>query len=146
MRTLPPWIFLFVCSQLNAQVYRWVDENGVTIYSQTPPPHAQAETVTTYQGAAPSAAEIQHRLDAETQNDDDYIEDRELAQQKKQQEQAMKAFRHNSCQTAKSNLEGLKVGGSRLMRNADGSYQRLTEEQRQTQMQQAQEQISEFCQ
>jgi hypothetical protein len=32
------------------------------------------------------------------------------------------------------------------MRNADGSYQRLTEEQRQTQMQQAQEQISEFCQ
>ncbi|MFW5969188.1 MAG: DUF4124 domain-containing protein, partial [Halofilum sp. (in: g-proteobacteria)] len=50
-----------------AEVYKWVDEDGVTHYSQEPPPEG-TPTVITPVGEAPSSAEDD--ADADGQDDD----------------------------------------------------------------------------
>jgi hypothetical protein len=140
------WILLFTLLQAHAQVYRWVDEDGTTVYSQTPPLYGQSTTIKTPAPPAADAAAAQRQIKEQTQQVDDYLEDRELAREKKAQEKQAKQTRQKSCDIAQSNLQALSGSGRRLIREPDGSYVRLPEEQRQARMQKAREQVKKYCQ
>jgi hypothetical protein len=129
----------------HAQIYRWVDEQGVTVYSNTPPPSGGAQRIKPPPPPAEDPEQTRQRMEARRQAMDDLFEDRELAQQKFAQERKRMAVRNSNCQGARANLEKLATSAQSLVRLPDGSYVRFTEEERQQRMLEAQNQINRSC-
>lgn len=129
-----------------AQPYRYVDENGETVYSQTPPPGGDAVRVPVLPG--PPEAEIeaartrlQQQLEAEV--------DAEAAAAKAAEEagkaSAEADLRRKNCAAARQNLETVRNLGTRRLPGADGTLAPVSDEERARLTQQAEQQISEFC-
>ncbi len=133
--------FLTVAS---AETYRWVNEEGVVTYSQSPPPDVKAETVKIRTTPAGSGFDSKKQLEELRQRLADSAEDRALKKAQKKEQAEIKAENRKNCNTARKNLEQLTALGNRLYKTEDG-YVRLTEEDRQKKMQQAREQIKEHC-
>jgi hypothetical protein len=151
-RTVFRLLFLLVaCASVAAQarVYRWVDEDGVTVYSQTPPPTGEATTVRTDAGPnAEETAAARERLRRQIEQDFDANQEaRQLRQTKV--EEAAEAEQHRleegNCEAARHNLNALANLGARMVRTPDGEYTRLSENEVQRLMQQARDQIKELC-
>lgn len=132
---------------VGAQMYRWVDGAGVTHFSQTPP-------------AGAAAAQRLPVPEAPVLGDGDVVEQeserlRQLQEQttetRKEQEAnrekaaAKAAIDEKNCATARHNYQVLQSATRRLIRTPDGQYHRLTEEQRQQRMQQAEEMMNKSC-
>jgi len=142
---LLPLLLLLNSGVCSAQTYRWVDENGVVSYSQTPPPATTTERIKLPSASRSSPEAAQQRLQQLRQRLEDNREDRELATQKSQQLATKNARRRHNCQAARANLRNLQGLGKRLLHTSDGQYVRLTEEQRQQRMQEARKQIEANC-
>ena len=132
---------------LEAEVYRWVDENGVTIYSQTPPlGQVEAESITTPPPPPTDPNETWEDLNRQWQE----MQDREDAR-KDQKEEAAKeaknqAARAKNCRAAQYNLQRLVGGRFRMrIREPDGGYRFLPPEERQAKIERARQMISENC-
>lgn len=124
--------------------YKWTDEQGNTVYSQQPPAQGEYErldirtgTATqgggSQQGAASSAAEsiLEDAKQAEKQAD---VE----AQQARAEE-----IRRQNCEVAKKNLQVYTV--YRRIRDEEGNVKVLGDEERQQKIEEAKQQIEEFC-
>ncbi len=130
-----------------ADVYRWVDENGVTVYSQWPAPTAEAVRVETPPGpseAAQAAAEA--RLQQQREQLQDAADARSAAAEERAQSAALAQQRSENCAKARQNLETLQNLGPRMVRKPDGSYVRMTQDEVAAAMRTAREQIDEYCQ
>ncbi len=145
MKSLLPLIMLLCTLTAQAAMYRWVDENGVTQYSQTPPPAQDADKLKPPPPPAESPQEARRRLDLQLQQIDDRREDRELADEERRRKEEERRIARKNCDSARTNLENLQSASRRLVRMHDGSYKRLTEEERQERMQKAREQIETNC-
>ncbi len=126
-----------------AEIYKWVDDDGKTNYTQLPPPPGyESETVReAYSPAvapAPTATELQERYEEEQK---DRENDAAVAGQERKNEDIRKL----NCDAATRNRAALELGGNRLYQTADGEYLRLTEEERQQRIDQAKEQIKKYC-
>ena len=130
-----------------AEVYRWVDESGVTVYSQWPGPAREAVRIQTPTG--PSAAE-QATADQRLRQQMDQIQDAEDARTeaaaKRAEALAQTELRAANCAAARQNLETLQNLGPRRVRKPDGSYVRMTQEEVAAEMDSARQQIDEYCQ
>jgi hypothetical protein len=128
------------------KTYRWVDENGVTVYSQSPPP--EGTTATEVQPPPPPATpsdEAWQKLNQQRLKLQDAREDRELELEKKRKQQAEEEKRRKNCEIARKNLERLEGPPIRLMRTPSGDYQPMTEEERQAKREEARAQVKEYC-
>ncbi|MCU7849642.1 MAG: DUF4124 domain-containing protein [Candidatus Thiodiazotropha sp. (ex Lucinoma kastoroae)] len=128
----------------SAEIYRWVNEDGVVIFSRTPPPGAKAETVKIRNSSPSSANDSEDRLKKLHQRLADSEEDRGLKKAKQREQAEDKARNKQNCNAARKNLEQLTALANRLYKVGD-EYLRLTEEDRQKRMQQARDQIKEHC-
>ncbi|RLJ15890.1 DUF4124 domain-containing protein [bacterium endosymbiont of Escarpia laminata] len=131
-----------------AQTYRWVGKDGVTVYSQTPPPSGSAEVIKHRQTPKSNPADTEaanKRLNKARQDLEDRREDRKLAKQAQDEQQQAAATRLQNCEVGRSNLRNLTALGNRKLRTQDGEYLRLTEEERQTRMEQARKDIEDNC-
>ncbi len=140
-------VLVLICSPpLPAEVYRWVDENGATVYSQSPPPTGeQAEVVKPPPPPAIAPEEAQRKLDEQRQFLEDRREDRAITKQKMASKKEEQRRQEQNCQAARNNLKQLE-GNTRLrLQDADGQYQRYTEEERQAKMTEARKQIEQYC-
>lgn len=141
---------IFIClsvlisGPLHAETYKWVNEEGVVTYSQTPPPSMEAEKVKLRQSRTSSGPSSKDRLNDMRQRLEDNAEDRELNKQSQQESKEKLAIKKQNCQAARSNLQKLDGLGNRLYMK-DGEYKRLSEEERQSLMQQARENIKANC-
>ncbi len=122
----------------NAAVYQWVDENGVTIYSQTPPKSGNARQITHKNRPVDSAAK--KRLLDTRQHIADRQEDRKQQKTKRAEEKAEKERLMRNCKAATGNLAKLTGLGNRRY-----GGERLSEEQRQTKITEARKLISDTC-
>lgn len=136
---------LTITSYSSGQTYRWVDENGVVSYSQSPPPGQDAEAIVIKAGKESSPDAAKQQLNSVRQQLEDNKEDRALAKEKAMELAKEKEVRKQNCFIGRSNLRNLEALGRRLLHTSDGQYIRLTEEQRQQRMQQAQDLIKENC-
>lgn len=139
------FIGLLMATGVQAEVYRWVDENGVTVYSQTPPPSGPAEKMRPPPPPAGRPDQEQRSLNTQMQRLEDYREDQELAAAKAEKEAKIKRIMEENCRRATSNLENLTVVRQRLARQPDGSYMPIDENERQAKMKQARRNIDENC-
>lgn len=139
---------LLACAlpRATAGMYRWVDENGVTVYSQLPPPSGAAVGIRVAPAPSPAEQAAAHeRLKGVVEQSFDAAEASKQAaeeQSKKAQEQASRA---GNCQAARQNLDTLQNLGARMVRMPDGRYLRLGEDEVAQRRHQAQAQIDELC-
>lgn len=126
---LLPLLLLLGCSGTHAtEVYRWVDPEGVTHLSQTPPPSGSYQTLSLPSASAPDP-------DAESRVQQ-AVEQLEAGQRERSRRQAQEratlqrqSERERRCQAASQNLATLDNLGARGLRLPDGSIQRPTPEE-----------------
>lgn len=145
LQTLVLVVSMSVMFAAQAKMYKWVDEDGVTHYTQTPPPgDIESKTITPRTGPEPKPADkkentigkIQKDKDdkkkAETESDDGLSDAEYEAQVKQACESARKSYQ--SFQRPRVNIQ-----------NKDGSYRVAGEEERQAGLKRAQEAINKYC-
>ena len=128
-----------------AAMYKWVDENGQTVYSQIPPTSGQSTRMKPPPPPAETPEEARQRLNQRLQTLEDKAEDKELAGQKEAKEGELAEVYKSNCAAAQHNLMFLESNPRKLVGQPDGSYVRITEEERQQKMQEAREQVEKFC-
>ncbi len=133
---------------MGADVYRWVDENGVVNYTQTKPRGVDAVQLQTSGRAVrsaptpPAAAETeqpagisteQRRLLREMQNDE------------RDRRQHVAKVKQENCATARETLETLTIRGRVRIRDDNGEVRVVPEEERQKRIAEAQQAVLEHC-
>jgi len=126
-----------------AEVYRWVDADGVTQFGERPPPEAGAERVKLRASSADPAAEA--RLDALQAS---LAESREARVQQRAEAAAAAAeadAARERCAAARAHRTRL-VTATRLFRvAADGSRERVGEAEREADLKRIDAAIAEHC-
>ncbi len=134
---------LLFSSAADARMYRWVDDDGMTVYSQSPPPSGEATEIkvntSTAAPNAKAAAETQPKQAAAAEP-----EKKESGPTKAEIEESNRIKAEN-CKAASSNLSLYENLGNKLVKTPDGLYKRLTEEERQQKIQENKDAMSEFC-
>ena len=129
-----------------AKTYRWVDDDGVVVYSQTPPRDGRPTADVRPPPPPPvPPGEARRRLEERMQRLDDLREDKELAREKRAETQEGQTRRRRACEAARSNLSALQRSMNKRLRLPDGSYQRLDEDERQARLREARRHIEENC-
>lgn len=135
---------LLVCAVAYATtVYKW-NEDGKTIYSQTPPPPGVEFEIVIKKdiGKTTSVAK------AKNSSGSTFEQRREERQQKKSEKEVLEEsnrIKQENCAIAQRNKESLSSRGQVTIKEGD-VYRKLTEEERQGRIQETQSQIEEFCQ
>jgi len=138
-------VTLFISTPLAAKSYRWVDENGVTVYSQKPPPSGAATEIKPPPPPAISPEEAQRKLDAQRQSLEDLREDRELKKKESGEKKAEAKRQKSNCEAAQKNLAALLSRPRARQKEPDGEYRYITEEARQEKIAEAKKHIQENC-
>ncbi len=135
---------------MGAEVYRWVDENGVVNYTQLAPQGVEAERVRADTGqrigaqpsepataaaepAEPELSEAQQRMLSRLQ----------AAEQARQEELAR--VKQANCERARAVLERLSVHGRVRVRGEDGQERMMSEDERQQRISEAQQGVAANC-
>ena len=126
-------------------IYKWTDDQGEVQYTQFPPSGRPAEIL---HGVRPpdespesDGNDLQKQLEAVEQQNKEQLQG---AKDEKQWAQIQK-IRRDNCKTARQNLVNLNRGGNVRYMGADGKVMRLTEEERQKRIDEANQQIKENC-
>ncbi|TWD43867.1 DUF4124 domain-containing protein [Pseudomonas sp. SJZ131] len=120
-----------------AQIYKWVDAQGVTHFGAQPPQGQPSTTVVT-----PAAPASKPKVPANSNVIGDQQDiDKTVKKQVAEQQAQLKVF----CEQARTNLAQLQ-NNPRLREEIDGEMRRLTDQTRQERMTEAQKQIADNCQ
>ncbi|MBU2011261.1 MULTISPECIES: DUF4124 domain-containing protein [Stutzerimonas stutzeri subgroup] len=133
-------LVLALCGNvMAAQVYKWVDAQGVTHFGAQPPQGQQVETVNTVTAPAKSTTMPAPVVEDETEVDQQSI-DRKVKRQVAEQETERKRY----CETMRTNLAQLQ-NNPRVRVEEKGETRRITEEERQAKIAETRSKIDENC-
>ena len=133
----------FGCPAHGAEFYKWVDEDGNTVYSRTPPPGeikadiVKAQVKADTENATKAMQEDIKRLDST----------RDARIKKTEEEQQAKAdiaASAENCKRSRTRLSSYSVPNARIIQE-DGSQLRPDEETRQQKIKEAQAMVDEWC-
>lgn len=141
-------VFILLCGILfngfsYAAMYKWIDENGRTHYSQSPP--NSGVEVETIEPRAKVDTDSANKEITEQSKKAKELRDKRLSkeEQKRKVEQDADIKEKNCNQVKKSYTSYQKPRIT--LENNDGSSRILSEEERQKGLNKAQEQIDDFC-
>ena len=138
------FVLCVVVSNSQAALYKWVDADGNTHYTQSPPTGGiEADVI-----KPPPKIDTNKALDKleEQQKYLDGLQEERGKQAKKQQnEEANEAVRKSNCELGKDKLTHLTDIPRIQKVDKDGNVSRLTEEERQAKIKKAQELIDKEC-
>ena len=128
-----------------AEVFKWVDEQGITHYEERAPADKEYSKVTTYGEVPSGSAEAKKRLEQQRADKKSAGEkSAEYAEQKKLADDQAK-IRAENCKGARSNLKTIQENARVRILGDDGEFRYLSEEERQQQLDSANETIAENC-
>jgi hypothetical protein len=155
MRILIAVLLLLTTGMAFGQVYKWVDTNGETHYSDRPPTgNFKSESKLRSSGVveSPAAAKTGHAAakpktpaEQEAEFRKRQIE-KEEADKKNQKKEAEAAQRHRNCEAARSYLKGLETG--QRVAHVDpntGERSYLDDKQRAAETERAKKQVDAWC-
>lgn len=149
LTALSPILLVYVQSSHASQFYKWVDEKGSTHYTQTPPPQKEVKTVDINTHIPADSASAIKNLTAQSKaNLKEDAEADKIADKKKEDaaaDAARRAKNSTECQQLHLTLTQLQSGRRLYDTDAKGERSYLTEDQKATQMQQANTQIQKDC-
>jgi hypothetical protein len=136
---------LFLAAGAQAQVYKWVDEKGVTQYSESPPPDRKASKVAVPDPAPPSRPQAREGpkpwADQELEFRKRQI-DRQAGEKTEEQKRLAQVAQ---CNRARNNLEYQSQGGRFYERNENGEKVYRNDEQQAAVIAAARRRVDEFC-
>ncbi len=142
-------MFSFVAS---AQVYKWVDADGNTQYTDQPPPSgaAQNEKKLNIKPAPPSS---QAKKPSETDSDDEAADDTKLSfserrvarKQAKEEKEKQAEELHQKCVHAKGQLKMYRDTPRLRVPDGKGGVVYVDDDVREKHIQEAQQNIAAFC-
>ena len=138
-------LLLAVTGTVGAKMYKWVDENGVTQYTQTPPPKGDFESVKPPPPPPSSASQSKEQLDKRQEEFDERRKKQAEAKEESSKQSEIDERNKSNCKTARGNLEMLQTGRRLRSKAKDGSLTVVTEDDRAKRIATAQEQIKKFC-
>jgi hypothetical protein len=140
---------LLLQSPVFGAIYKWTDASGEVHYTQTPPPDGMA---TQKIEGAPPPAESQQTIHEEQKRLQERLEafDERRAEQKEEEtirklEKEDREINEKNCITAKNNLGKLQQGGIKRYLTPEGEVIRLTEEDRERRISEANKQVDQYC-
>jgi len=140
---------LLLQSSVFAEIYKWADNSGEIHYTQTPPPTGIASQVIE---GAPPPAESPETISQEQQKLQQQLDAMEERRAERKNKEALEAQRRKlddisekNCITAKNNLAKLHQGGIKRYLTPEGEVIRLTDEERQRRITEAQSQVDKYC-
>jgi hypothetical protein len=126
-----------------AAMYKWVDADGNTQYTQHPPPgDIQAETIKPPPKV--NTEDALNKLEAQKKEATELREGRLKKAEEKSKAEENLALEKENCRRGRENLTNLERPHG-LIAQPDGSRVRITEEVRQQKLAQAREMIKEWC-
>ncbi len=137
-------LVLVAAPAVQARIYKWVDDEGVVHYTQTPPPDRKAQPLRP-RIAPVTPEQARERLEALRKRSQSERKNRELIEGEAKREQARERQMAENCRIARRNLEVLENSARVQAKDAAGNPFYLTEEARQAKMAQTRSQIEEFC-
>jgi hypothetical protein len=139
-------VILALPAHAAATIYKWIDENGQTVYSETPPPPGVERM--RIKGASPPAEdpdEVMKKLRGQVQT----VEQRRDDQNKTETDARADAERQKqikeNCEILRKNLAVLSSGRRIGEPQGDGNLAYLDEEQRAARLKETQDRINEEC-
>jgi hypothetical protein len=142
---------LFSFGQMShaAPFYKWVDEKGATHYTQTPPPQKSAKKININTLAPSDSADASKNLSAITKSDlkddSDLEQANDKAKIKASADAARRAKNAPQCQQLRASLAQLQSGRRLYGSDAKGERSYITDDQKASQIQQANTQIQKDC-
>jgi hypothetical protein len=137
-------IMLFISSISHAEMYKWVDENGETHYSQSPPvSDVKVETI-----APPppiDSSNAQKNLQQTLEKANSLREERMVAKDNREKEENEAQQLEEHCQQLNARLTSLQVRPRANKKDEEGNLVRMTEEERQEDIDKTKNEISEKC-
>ena len=128
-----------------AAMYRWVDKEGKTHYSDLPPTDVPAKAVDAKPATGsgnPSAIKSYQEKDQEFRKR--RIEEQEV-EKKQKTELANTQAKQKNCTDAKSRLALLQAGGRIGKTNEKGERAFLSDQDRESETREAEKSVSEWC-
>jgi hypothetical protein len=125
--------------------YRWIDDDGIVHYGDVQPFGFEYEIV---KGPPPppiSPELARQRLDARVEKVTEELGQRKVDDVEGKQRAALAAARKQNCETARSNLALLQMGGKRRIIDPQGNVVPLNGDQANEMVAAARQQIAEFC-
>ena len=125
------------------EIYRWVDDEGVTHYTQHPPADRSAERLETE--PAPADAPRESLPDTEEMRDSaaDRIERERLEREEAERLRESRAERAAWCPQARQQLEAMR--NQPRVRHEDEGYRLLNEDELEAKVRELQEKIERRC-
>lgn len=130
-----------------AAMYRWVDDTGAVVYSQSPPPDGRAATAVAPPPPPSSSADAERQqLDNRTKQADEARKKTQEGLKKQQEASAKDADRKRNCDAARQNLELiLNRPPQTRFQMPNGEYRRFTDEEREAEIRKARDFVDKNC-
>ena len=120
------WLLAVISAPVVADVYKWVDANGNTQYSDSPPPNTKATKVNIEDPVAPGAnsapppsADFWKQKDKEFRERYD-AKNKVLSEQSAKAAEAQADKHKKNCEFLKKDLDQVQSTRQRVVRRADG--------------------------
>ncbi|WP_263144623.1 DUF4124 domain-containing protein [Pseudomonas sp. RIT-PI-AD] len=127
-----------------AQVYKWVDAQGITHFGAQPPEGQETKAISTTVAPPPKGTSpAKPAITAPTTGQPD-AEQEAINEKVKQEVAVQEAKRKKFCEDSRTNVAQLQ-NNPRVREKVDGELRRLTEEERQSRIVELQKSIGENC-
>lgn len=143
--SIPLLAIAVTASAQASEVYKWIDEEGITHYEEHAPTNKDYSLVKTYGEVPSGAADAKQRLEQQ-RADKKMTEEKNLGytEQKKIADQQAKV-REENCKGAQNNLKTIQENARVRILGEDGEFRYLSEEERQQQVDTAKAMITANC-
>ena len=143
--SIPLLAIALAASVQASEVFKWVNEEGVTSYGEHAPTDKDYSMIKTYGEVPSDAEEAKQRLEQQ-RADKKMADEKDLdyAEQKKIADQQAKV-RAENCKGAQNNLKTIQENARVRLLGEDGEFRYLSDEERQQQIDTAKEMISANC-
>ncbi len=139
------YMLFFFSFVVSAEIYKWVDEKGVTHFSQFPPNSGQkSETVKALRSVVNTKA-AKGKFDVQQKFADQLRSSRLLSKGKKVEEKVEKLKTQKECMKLKERKESLSFRPRANKEDENGNIVRMTEEERQKDINEMKAEISKKC-
>ncbi|GFM53680.1 DUF4124 domain-containing protein [Pseudomonas capsici] len=118
-----------------AQIYKWVDAQGVTHFDAQPPAGQQVEEINVQKPPPAPAASTASEPDPQQQEIDARV---------RKQVRAQEAKMADNCEVLRTNLAQLQ-NNPRVREQTEGGTKRLTDDERKARVAETQRTIAEYC-
>jgi len=141
------YLLLLLPAVALAGTYRWVDDEGNVVYSQTPPPDGrEVREIAPPPPPAEDPAAAKKRLEALTEEAEKSSQRRREQKEAQDRKKAEAERRRKNCEAARYNLQlFVNRPPNVLFKMGENEYRRFTPEERQQQIDKLQKIIEENC-